>query len=471
MAPQIRVQIFVDGYESDFLDEIKHQWQARWAANYSKLGLLAFDDPINVKERSGLSKLPPRIQEAFLIRNPDIFFVASVVGTEIVLGGIEITVHSPDGSNVEKRYPFIWSGRQFGFSAFIVCPYMKVRPNGSINRLPNRHSCRNLDFIAEWKEKQFSGAEIQQILPLKELQEDYSQAVKFIGQELFTWSDLSSYFCDLLALKCGSTGADPKISIFVEKMKTLALACKSVTRFTSPSTFLEIGNRWIQIYNTRPDSGHWERGEGQFDSIDGRLMFTLDGAALNKSTHKLEFWMPQLSRKHPWIVEQIERDHGSKRLRNIVKILNQDMAVKFSDDLTTDDIKILQSNPGLTLERLDWNTGFYNLNALIGNAEPAVVAKAGLKSPSAAVTNEISALLSNKLIYLSTHRIYEENWQSLLQQGLEALPPNSTLLVPRIPRAQLKDFVSPKHVNFVFAEECTKTQLMALRQLHRYYFD
>lgn len=471
MTAKITVQIFVDGDESDFLYTIKKTWQDRWTSHYSHLGTLVFDAPVNVKEFSGLGKLPANIQKAFLIRNPDIFFVASIGARQIVLGGIEITAHSPDGSNVEKRYPFIWSGRKFGFSAFIVCPYMKVRPGGAVNRLPNRHSCRNLDFIAEWEEKGAVGGAIQQIVPLQELQDDNSAARNFIGRDLFTWRHMSLYFCDLLAYNLGAGQAGPPLSAFVSDMKNLASACKAVTRFTNPSSFLEIGNRWIQIYNTRPDSGHWERGEGQFDSIDGRLMFTLDEASLNKSLHKLEFWMPQLSKRHPWIVEQIARDHGSKRLRNIVKILSKDMEVKFSDDLTSADISILQNNPGLTLERLDWKSDLYNLNNLLGSAKPYDVAKAGLKSPNPTVINEISDLLADPFLYLSTHRIYEINWQSTLQNKLSQLPANSTVLVPRIPRSQLRQFLGRGDITVIFAEECTKTQLMAVRQLHRHCFD
>ena len=471
MTSNITVQVFVDGDESGFLHTIIEKWQERWASNYFNLGILAFAEPVNVKALAGLGQLPIKTQKAFLIRNPDIFFVATVNGREIVLGGVEITVHSPDGSNVEKRYPFIWSGRQFGFSAFIVSPFMKERPNGQVNRLPNRHSCRNLELIAEWKQRGVTGGPVQQILPIQELQENHPAVRKSLGLDLFTWQDLSAYFCDLLAFNLGAAQAGPKLSQFVANMETLALACKAVTRFTQPSSFIEIGNRWIQIYNTRPDSGHWERGEGQFDSIDGRLMFTLDKACLNKSAHKLEFWMPQLSKKHPWVVEQIERDHGSKRLRNIVKILSKNMDVKFVDDLTVGDISILQANPRLTLERLDWKSDLYSLTDLLGAANASEVAKAGLKSPSIPVTNAISDLLSDKSIYLSTHRIYEKNWQSILQGELNKLPANSTVLVPRIPRTQFINSANFGYINVIFAEECTKTQLMAIRQLHRHCFD
>ena len=82
-------------------------------------------------------------------------------------------------------------------------------------------------------------------------------------------------------------------------------------------------------------------------------MFTLDEANLKGLNKSLEFWMPQLSSKHPWIVEQVERDHGSKRLRNIVKVLKNHMTVKFSDDLTVDDLKILEDRDGKPMNRYE----------------------------------------------------------------------------------------------------------------------
>ena len=81
----------------------------------------------------------------------------------------------------------------------------------------------------------------------------------------------------------------------------------NATRSTEASTLLKQPDRWIQVYNARPDSGHWERGEGQFDSIDGRLMFTIDEIyfldAIQRPTI-FEFWLPQLVSVHPWILEQ-----------------------------------------------------------------------------------------------------------------------------------------------------------------------
>jgi hypothetical protein len=284
------------------------------------------------------------------------------------------------------------------------------------------------------------------------------------------WSDLAGYFCDLLAEQVKSGSSEKHLSDFVDEIYQLANACKSVTRFTKPTSFIEKGNRWIQIYNTRPDSGHWERGEGQFDSIDGRLMFTLDEAEIKGLAKSVEFWMPQLSKKHAWIVEQVERDHGSKRLRNIVKVLSTYMIVKFADDLTADDLTILQQNPGLTLERLDWQSGLIHLTALLGKGSPATVARAGLKSPSAQTVTGIQKVLESKITFISTHRLYEAGWEAAFVKAISETPSDSIILAPRIPKSQLTDPSKFGLRQIVFAEDCTKSQLMAIRQLHRQCF-
>ena len=471
MTDKISISIFVDGDETHFLDTIKEIWSTHWDANYAELGELIFNEPINIKEQAGINALPKSLTSAFEIRNPDIFFAAKIGDKTLPLGGIEITAHSPDGSNVEKRYPFIWAGRKYGFTAFIVSPYMKARPGGQVNKLPNRHSVRNLDFLDEWKKKNSCTAPLYQIIPIKELQEDYQRAKAFLGRDLFEWTDLSIYFCNLLAESVKPGASQKKLYEFVERLNQLAAACKAVTRFTKPTSFIERGNRWIQIYNTRPDSGHWERGEGQFDSIDGRLMFTLDEASLKGLNKSLEFWMPQLSSKHPWIVEQVERDHGSKRLRNIVKVLKNHMTVKFADDLTVDDLKILEENAGLTLERLDWKSDVISIKSLLGQSDPQQVARTGLKSPSNQTIAGIHSVLANTSMFISTHRLYESGWASSLENAVLMAPVGSTVIAPRIPKSQLQGVMNFGNRTVIFAEECTKYQLLAIRQLHRHCFE
>ncbi|WP_419210339.1 hypothetical protein ABRP32_01090 [Providencia manganoxydans] len=472
MNNTIQIDIFTDGEESHFLDDIVLPWLERWKHDYSFLGEIKFNTPVNVKTRHGFFMLTPMLRQAFEIRNPDLFFVANINGNAVPLGGIEITAHSPDGSNVEKRYPFLWAGRKYGFSAFIVSPYMKSRANGQTNKLPNRHSERNIDFLQEWDRKKSLIAPLQQILPIKELQDNYSSITSLLGQDLPNLTSLAEYFCNFLAENIKDNSSSTKIPTFVDKMYKLATACKRVTRYTPPSSFIEQGNRWIQIYNTRPDSGHWERGEGQFDSIDGRLMFTLDEAEIKGLTKSLEFWMPQLSKKHAWIIEQAERDHGSKRLRNIVKVLSQYMTVKFSDDLSFDDITLLQSNPRLTLERLDWPSGIFSIIDLLNGEKPTKVARTGLKSPNEYTITEIHKILESTNTYISTHRIYVPDWNLSFVKDILSIPDGSTIIAPRIPKSQIH--IWPNNFgqrSVVFAEECTKYQLMAIRQLHRRCFE
>ncbi len=471
MPKLIQIDIFVDGEETHLLEDFKQLWLEKWAQNYSSLGNIVFNSSINVKEQAGFNSLPDYLKSAFEIRNPDIFFVANINDKKVALGGVEITVHSPDGSNVEKRYPFIWAGRKYGFTAFVVCPYMKSRPGGQVNKLPNRHSVRNIDFISEWNIKKSRTDALYQIIPLEELQEDVEAARALLKAPLMNWSSLAGYFCDLLAENEKPASSGSRVEAFVVELHKLATACKNVTRFTKPSSFIEDGDRWIQIYNTRPDSGHWERGEGQFDSIDGRLMFTLDEAEIRNVNKVVEFWMPQLSRKHAWVVEQAERDHGSKRLRNIIKVLNQYMTVKFADDLTDADLQILQKNPGLTLERLDWKSGLLKISDLLGKLTPEVAARAGLKSPSANTVSSIKAVLSSDTTFISTHRLYEADWEEDLMSNINSTPIGSKIIVPRIPKSQLKVKPNFPGRDVVFAEDCTKWQLMAIRQLHRQSFE
>jgi len=200
-------------------------------------------------------------------------------------------------------------------------------------------------------------------------------------------------------------------------------------------------------------------------------MFTLDEAEIKGLNKALEFWMPQLSSGHAWVVEQVERDHGSKRLRNIVKVLSKYMKVKFADDLTPDDLKILQNNPGLTLERLDWASGILHIAALVGTSSPAAIARAGLKSPSSKTVSDVQRVLESNTTFISTHRLYETAWAESFKKGVLATPSGSTVLAPRIPESQFSIKCDFGNRQVFFAGDCTKAQLMAIRQLHRQCFE
>ncbi|TON15435.1 hypothetical protein CGH61_24085 [Vibrio parahaemolyticus] len=198
-------------------------------------------------------------------------------------------------------------------------------------------------------------------------------------------------------------------------------------------------------------------------------MFTLDGMT-NNSNKKLEFWMPQLSKKHPWISEQVERNYGSKRFRNINVVLSNDVEVKYLEDLNDDDLGILRTNQRLTLERKDWKSDLYKVKDLIEGGDLNNISRRGLKNPSNETLNGIYEFLNDESLYLSTHRVYESNWENDFIRAIDSLPSGMTIIAPRLNREQLTTFEIRGDVNIIFAEECSKIQLMSLRQLHRYVF-
>jgi hypothetical protein len=126
------------------------------------------------------------------VRNPDVYFAEATRAVE--LGGVEITVHSPDGANVEKRYPFVWVARREGINAFVACPYSKVRPGGETNRLPYRHSHRNSEFLGEWKPSEYEEGALQQIVPVRELQGDASRLPGPLQRYILDWAVLGEFF-------------------------------------------------------------------------------------------------------------------------------------------------------------------------------------------------------------------------------------------------------------------------------------
>ena len=253
---------------------------------------------------------------------------------------------------------------------------------GQVNRLPNRHCHRNLEFLGEWKPQDKKCGAVRQILPIRELQD--GDAAPGISELLIEWKDIGAFFAHCTAamlLSSDKQEVGQKLQqAFHARLHKLATACMNVTTLVEASSLLKLNNRWIQVYNTRPDSGHWERGEGQFDSIDGRLMFTLDEISFLKGKDnipRLEFWLPQLSSGHPWIKEQENRNFKSKRLKNILVVLKEECPTKFADELTSDDWKLLQAHPELVLERLDWKGARMRVSALVPANKRADVARVG----------------------------------------------------------------------------------------------
>lgn len=472
MPRSVQVQVYTDGENvPDAWDVIKQYWEDSWNADYTTYAQISFLNPINLKTDVKNRLLPPKLRKVSAIRNPDLYFTEVESGVE--LGGIEITTHSPDGSNVEKRYPYLWISRALGVAGFTACPYQKWRPGGAVNRLPRRHVERNSAFLDSWDIAN-NALQIQQITPTVELQSRLSSVPTEINQSMFRWRTFGELFSHLLATQVFSDEAlikaREKLITIRTQLKSLEVACLANTNFTDPTSLLKLPDRWIQVYNTRPDSGHWERGEGQFDSIDGRLMFTLDEIALlppSQRPAKFEFWLPQVTGRHPWVVEQRSRGYGSKRFRNIMEILEPYCEVRFAEDLSSEDWLLLVENRGLLLERLDWSVGVYKVSDLVGSAEAQDIARRGLKNPAVVVLSAMEVHLLDQNLYFSSHRAYIEGWRENLYQYVRRLPNEAVVLVPRIPRHLLTDVAQRVAASLLPAEECVKSHLMMLRQLHR----
>lgn len=471
-APEpLIVNIFVDGNETPLLGSILAGWQREWDENYGHVRQLVFEGPVNLKTAAGAASLPPVYREVAEVRNPDLFFFERTLS--VSLGGVEITDHSPDGSNADKRYPYLWASRRHGLAAFILCPYQKGRASGQTNRLPFRHSRRNLDLLHEWTLEAGGEGSLQQIVPISDLQLSGATITTSVLDRLLSAEQVGGFFAHLLALKSmpaqEKKSARASLEVFKTALTRLAIACRNNAKLTEPSSLIRLPNKWVQIYNTRPDSGHWERGEGQFDSIDGRVMFTLDGVSLLPPSQRpaaVELWLPQLVRSHPWVAEQLKRGFQSKRFRNLMVILADDCPVKFADDLTQIEWGVLAQNPRLTLERLDPEPQIYSMETAVKGRDIPSLAAHGLKNPSNETVRSIVAVLGDANLYVSSHRAYRLGWGADLMEELAKLPPSATVLVPRIGERLLLTTIE-RRPRLVPAERVTKAQLLALRQLHR----
>lgn len=463
---------YVDGAQDDGFEQIEASWQLEWGKHYGAEVELQFEQPINVKEAAESKVLPTRSRAVVVVRNPDIFFIEKT--KKIELGGIEFTTHSPDGSNVEKRYPFIWASRQQGLTAIIASPYQKQRPKGGINRLPFRHAAHNQRLLSDWDISKIKRNFFCQIIPITNFQSKTDVIPEETKSLMLSIAEIGAVFAHLLASKALSgilkKNALKELKVLKSRLIALSTSCMKNTKHTEASSLLRDGDRWVQIYNTRPDSGHWERGEGQFDSIDGRIMFTLDEIAelpLLERPSTVELWFPQLVSKHPWVLEQKSRGYGSKRFRNIMVVLKGQCVVKFADDLTSNDWVLLQENPGLTLERLDWKPKIYQISQVMKKQNIEKIARAGLKSPSETTVREIQAILESDHIMFSTHRAYDTEWAKNLSSELNQLQESAIVLLPRIPKKIINEITHVSQCKIVPAEEVTKIQLLALRQIHR----
>ncbi|HEX2072063.1 MAG TPA: hypothetical protein VHF90_10500 [Thermoleophilaceae bacterium] len=468
----LTVEVYADGSEPhDAWGVIRDAWATEWSSTYPSIGAVAFEEARDLKAADVRAALPPRLSFISDIRNPDLFF--TIREHRLELAGLEFSTHSPDGSNIEKRYPLLWSARRYGVHGFLLTPYSKRRGNGtSINRVPRRAAQRNLDVLGAWSPDDPEGG-LALTLPSLELQEGDIEAVPdSVQPHLVSWEDVGRLLAHLMAARLAASGGpwSGPLTQARDDLRTMSEACRDATNASTASSLHYDGSRWIQVYNARPETGHWERGEGQFDSIDGRLMVTLDAIDLlpaPSARPRLEFWLPQLVSSHAWVLEQRAAGYGSKRFGNIMRVLRALCLTKFADHLTPRDWAILSANPRLLLEREDrWPSDIYRIVDVTPDDRRAEIARHGLPSLGSAVAREVEALLGNEHLYYTSHRAYEAGWQERLSAGLARVPSGSTVIAPRLP-AVLLEQLGRAGVDLVPGDRCTRSQLVMLRQIER----
>jgi hypothetical protein len=472
MGNGLKLVLYSDGstlpdYASVIIEAIKSTWKIC----YSKyIGLDINEGFQNIKKKTVLETAPAKVKLIAGIRNPDLYFVEET--RNVILGGIEATNHTPDGSNATKRYPYLWISRKENANAIHISPYSKRRPSGQVNKLTGIIAEHNKNLLSEWN---CDDSSLIQYLIIRELQENDVEIPKTLDGLIFSLNELGVLFAHLLAVQIFKTMSIPKqlakselekVKARLKKVAEQILAESSGT--VEPSTALETEKRLIIVYNCRPDTGHWERGEGQFDSIDGRIMFQLDRMDLSKKEKDVEFWMPQFSSNHPWVLEQKKNQYGSKRFRNIIVELSKHISVKFCEDLSEDDWALLSDNPKAVLERLDWTHGIYSAFVLTEELNRKSIAEAGLMEGLTKFSTQILSLLKADNLFFSTHRCYSNGWRNDLVQRATKLPHGSTLLLPRIPENKVPtELLKLARIKIVPAGKCTKYHMLMIRQLNR----
>jgi hypothetical protein len=468
------IEVYVDGAnQSVGKSEIEKSFQASWHLNYeSTYGSVVFKSPLDLKTSpSG----HPRLDAAADVRNPDLFYWSTVFGP---LLGVEITTHSPDGSNIEKRYPFLWASRREGITAFVATPYLKVRPGGQVNRLPYRHSMHNNHLAEAWSPDD-PNSSLQQLLPVADLMGGDLRTVQAdLRKLLWSWDKVGIFLAHRMA-QVVSNGENSSSGRALEQMKRdligLAKSCMQATTHTSASTLYMDNSRWIQVFNCRPETGWWERGEGQFDSIDGRVMFTLSEIDFRPSAERpeqLELWLPQMTTKHPWIQEQVAAGYGSKRFRNLAQLLpslamNVKFKLVFADQLSVRDWTILEVNPIMCLERLVSPTAeLLRIGDFVTAFDAAQVSEDAKHSPSD--VRPIHDLITNGDVHVATSRAYAIGWEARLAELLTNVAAETEIFVPRVPQALLSKIRTPEGIRLHGGEDCGRPLLLLLRYLHRH---
>lgn len=470
----IEIETYVDGGNQGIgKRDIEKAFLVTWKDKYQgQYGSVVFLPPIDLKRASSGHE---RLDRAADVRNPDIFFWGRRLGP---LLGVEITTHSPDGSNIEKRYPFLWAARREGLSAIVATPYLKVRPRGQINRLPYRHANHNRQLAEAWRPVSRDSS-IQQLLPLSDLMGgDVREVPQSVRDLMWSWAKVGELLAHLTASNA-SDGRDKAAIAALARIRgellDLSRACMAETSHTEASTLHREGDRWIQVFNARPETGWWERGEGQFDSIDGRVMFTISELDLlppGQRPNSFELWLPQMTTMHPWIQEQVTAGYGSKRFRNLAQLLpasrmNVAFSLRFADQLEPRDWRILQANPSMCLERL---VAPHAQLLRIGDYLPASQADEVAMDAQHGLSDAdpIRRLVQSGDVYVATSRAYVPGWDRELESLVRGARFAGDIYVPRVPQRLLQNVNVPTGTHLRGGENTGRPLLLLLRYVHRY---
>ena len=226
---------WIDGESLSGLARALQNHMARaWRRHEPEAPPLTFTGARNLKSSRDLEHASPTLQAVAWIRNPDVFF--ELVDPRVDLGGVEITSHSPDGSNADKRYPYLWASRQHELDAFVVCPYRKTRTQGANNQLPFRHAHRNRAFVESWNAAD-TRSYLTQILPLTDLQSGIEQLPRSISSAMWNSAKLGEFFALRIAQRTLADQAPiNRLTELRVSLLRLIEACEANTRYTAPST-------------------------------------------------------------------------------------------------------------------------------------------------------------------------------------------------------------------------------------------
>jgi hypothetical protein len=195
-----------------------------------------------------------------------------------VIIAVERTTHSPDGSNIEKRYPLTYICRKKNVSSLTVVPLYKQRIQGQTNRIPSRFADfffqESMNFLKTPDRSRWPAL----LIPYKNYtpNKDLIIGGRVLNIDTLTFSDdwISEFISNRIVLQIdpGEKTARSRITKQLLKIQNVMQTIVKAGKIVKARTVNE-DDGLIVVANLLPETGWWDRGTGQFDSIDGRFFF------------------------------------------------------------------------------------------------------------------------------------------------------------------------------------------------------